>query len=72
MKRPEPADDSTRFRGGVRYHRRAGSQPQSSWDQWVAGGNPDRPKRNWLGALGILLGIVALIGIGVALFIEMR
>lgn len=72
MKPPSHIDESSRFRGGLKHYHRSGSKPQSSWEQWVDGETQKGPRRNWLKIIGIVLGIVALIGIGVALYIEMR
>jgi len=71
MKHQSPIDESSRFRGGLKHYHRTGSQPRSSWDQWVDGNAGARPNRNWGKILGMVLGILALIGIGVALIIEM-
>lgn len=71
MKHPSRIDETSRFRGGLKHYHRSGSQPQSSWEQWVDGKAGASPQRGWGKALGLVLGILALIGIGVALYIEM-
>lgn len=71
MKHDSPIDESSRFRGGIRHYHRKGAQPQSSWEQWVEGEAKIRPKQPWgLIILGVL-GLLALAGIAVALFIEL-
>jgi hypothetical protein len=71
VKRQPEADDATRFRGGVRSHRRSGANSGSSWDQWIAGELADRPKRPWFKPLVILLGVLVLAAAGVVLFIDL-
>jgi hypothetical protein len=71
MKPRSSIDESSRFRGGLKHYHRTGSQPQSSWDEWVEGEAKARPRRNWLMILGIVAGIAAVVAIGVGLVIEM-
>ncbi|MBN8458693.1 MAG: hypothetical protein J0M04_12730 [Verrucomicrobia bacterium] len=71
MKRPSHIDESARFRGGLKHYHRSGSQPQSSWDQWVDGESEKTPRKPWLKIAVVVLGVAALIGIGVALYIEL-
>lgn len=71
MKRQSPIDESSRFRGGLKHYHRAGSDPRSSWEQWVDGENAGRPPRRWGRIVGLVVLALALIGIGVALYIEM-
>jgi hypothetical protein len=72
MKRLPEADDATRFRGGVRSHRRAGADTKSTWEEWIAGDLADRPKRNWLKILMLLVGVLVLAALGVAFFIDLN
>ncbi|TAG08517.1 MAG: hypothetical protein EAZ42_10415 [Verrucomicrobia bacterium] len=68
-----PEKSSQPFTGAARHYHRAGSKPNSSWDQWVDGKLPtDRKisRRLWKGILAFL-GIAALIAIGIGLYVEL-
>lgn len=71
MKHPSQIDESSRFRGGLKHYHRTGAQPQSSWDQWIDGEGAPRSKVKWGRIIGLAISLLALIGIGLALYIEM-
>lgn len=67
----------SRFRGQLRhYHRRSTEEPRT-WDEWIdgkAGGGrfSGQNLKRLLRLLAIVVGVIALIGLVVALYIEMR
>jgi hypothetical protein len=65
-------DDASRFRGKVRHYHRKTSGPAPSWEDWIDADKAGRPKKNWPAIIFALLGLLALIAIGIGLFIEMR
>lgn len=70
-KTPSPDDNPDRFRTRVRHYHRKETGVRSSWENWIEGDEGGRPKRNWIKIIGVILGLLALAGIGVALYIEM-
>jgi hypothetical protein len=73
MKRQFPREDRTRFSGHLRHYHRSGGPVRPSWEEWVDGEGV-RPGRGLrvLKAVGIVLALLALAGIIVGLFIELR
>lgn len=66
-------DQQTRFSGGVRHYHRAGSPARPSWDEWVDGaGRKKIGTLKLLKILGIVFAVLALGGIIVGLFVELR
>jgi len=70
MKRIPRMDDGSRFRAHIRhYHRtstpRSGSRRETSWQEWVDGGEPASRGKVWL---FISLAAVAMIGLTVLAF----
>jgi hypothetical protein len=71
MKRTLPTGSNEPFKGSVRHYHRIG-QPPKSWDEWVDGrGANSLGFKNGLKILGIVVSILALLGILVGLFIEL-
>jgi hypothetical protein len=71
MKHDSHIRDSSRFRGGLRHYHRKGSEPPSSWDEWIDPAEAAHHKRNWWRVILVVLGLLALAGIAVGLYIEM-
>jgi glucose uptake protein GlcU len=73
MKPRIPTNGEDRFSGSVRHYHRSGAKPQRSWDEWVDGDLARTGRaRNWPKAIGIILGVLALVGIIVGLMVELR
>ncbi len=71
MKRTFPTGASGQFKGNVRHCHRI-SYPLRSWEEWVDGkGAGQLNWKNHLKLVGVVVGILALIGIFVALIIEL-
>ena len=70
--KPPPPIENARFTGHIRHYHRSGAKTQKSWDEWVEGRPPGTPSsRNWFKTTGILIAVLALIGIIVGLAIEL-
>jgi hypothetical protein len=73
MKPRIPSTGQDRFSGSVRHYHRGGAKPQRSWDEWVDGDLARSGRaRNWPKVIGIILGVLALVGIIVGLMVELR
>jgi len=66
-------DQHSRFSGGVRHYHRSGGAPRPSWDEWVDGpGTKKIGTLRLLKILGVVLALLALGGIIVGLYVELR
>jgi hypothetical protein len=73
MKPRQTIDESSRFRGSVRHYHRAANPEGKNWDAWVNGTVTVRGKsKNWLKILLAIIASLALLGVIVGLFIELR
>ncbi|MGL5017419.1 MAG: hypothetical protein ACRDBP_04745 [Luteolibacter sp.] len=73
MKRNLPSDRGDRFSGNVRHYHRASAQEQQTWDRWVEGdAAKKRRAKKWLKGFGIALSLLALGGIVVGLYMELK
>ena len=73
MKRNLTPEGQQRFEGQLRHYHRSNRDKQRSWDEWVDGG-PSKPKRiqSPVKVIGIVLALLALCGVIVGLFLELR
>jgi hypothetical protein len=72
MKRTLPPDEHARFSGSLRHYHRAGGQTQRSWDDWVEGTTAkSRKSGKWLKVFGIIVAVLALVGIIIGLIVEL-
>jgi len=73
MKPRRTIDENSRFRGSVRHYHRAANPDGKDWDAWVDGWGSGRGKsKNWTKILLLTLASLALLGVIVGLFIELR
>jgi len=72
MKNLTPPKTESRFSGTQRHYHRAGSNTQRTWDDWV-GDTPPKShyKKNRLKIIGIILAVLALVGVFAGLAIEL-
>jgi hypothetical protein len=70
---PPQRDPNSRFRGRLRHYHRSGVRKNQSWEEWVYGSRARTLSlRKWLRIAGVLIALLALGGIIVGLFIELR
>lgn len=64
MKRTLPSEGHSKFSGNLRHYHRSTPQRQRTWDEWVEGPSSEtRHSRNWFKIVGIIVSVLALIGI---------
>ncbi len=72
MKRSFPGEQKTRFSGQLRHYHRSGAKTVPTWDEWINGKSARVRLRNWWKILLVALAVIALLGIIIGLFIELR
>jgi hypothetical protein len=72
MKRPFPTENKDRFSGQLRHYHRSGAQNRRTWDEWVDGKSARTSVKSWWKVIVLLIALLALGGIIVGLFIELR
>ena len=70
MKRNLTSEGHSKFSGNLRHYHRSGAQAQRTWEEWVEGpSSKSLSSRNWFKIIGIIVGVLALLGIIVGMFI---
>jgi hypothetical protein len=73
MKHPTERDENSRFQGSLRHYHRTDTRGTRSWDEWVDGKvEKSRPASYWIKLTATVLAVLALFGVIVGLFIELR
>jgi hypothetical protein len=72
MKPRNTLNNQSRFKGPLRHYHRAGTKPEKTWDEWVDGpsSKTGSAKGRWK-IVGIVIAILALLGIIAGLIIEL-